>query len=713
LTYSDISIQPIDGPSGILQDVITLWRANSSTLGFFPEGAFVDHAARGWILVARDSNGALCGYLLYRKVRRGISRAVITHLCVKECHRGQGLARRLVDALRQTVEDHCFNIELSCRRDYRENELWHRLGFVYIGERPGRSDEPILIWRLKLRERPLLALIQEEVTTTQLPVVLDANVLYRLQDPVPQVPGPDRTLSEEAKSLEADWVRDEIELLKTDETPNELRRNSDPNLRKSRLRFTSRYSSISSEFKDVARYEVQLATLFPENPNENTRSDIWQLAHAVAGNATFFITQDHGILKRSLEIYDEFGLRVLTPGQLIGRLDEAIREAEYQPSRLAGTTRITISRLHSDQIESLYPHMRCLSRQERIHQFEARLRSYMAQPERYELLHLTHQDGCPLAILIYDRGDARQLSVPMLRVSRSRLTGTILRYLLLSSILTSAQEGRAITRIAMDCPEDAFVGAFAELEFASINGEWVKVNLRGIIDSSAVVDELQVIQEDFETVGPLIEALMKAVSDAARSDDVVMQADIERHLWPAKIRRAEIPTFIVPIKPYWAQHLFDETIARQMLWGAQESLVLSNENVYYRAVRNSRGIREPARILWYISSGRPAQSTKKIRACSMLDEVIIGKPQVLFRRFERLGVYDWPNLRALVEGDLDKDIMALKFDHTELFRTPVTLDALRSILQESEGKRPQLQSPQQITSSSFEAIYTMGTEVNP
>ncbi len=36
----------------LLGDVITLWRAHSSTLGFFPEGAFEERARSGQILVA-------------------------------------------------------------------------------------------------------------------------------------------------------------------------------------------------------------------------------------------------------------------------------------------------------------------------------------------------------------------------------------------------------------------------------------------------------------------------------------------------------------------------------------------------------------------------------------------------------------------------------------------------------------------------------------
>ncbi len=70
----------IDERPDLLPEVIALGKANRATLGFLPEGAFIDHTARGWILVVPDAEGdELLGYLLYRVVQ---DKATITHLCV-------------------------------------------------------------------------------------------------------------------------------------------------------------------------------------------------------------------------------------------------------------------------------------------------------------------------------------------------------------------------------------------------------------------------------------------------------------------------------------------------------------------------------------------------------------------------------------------------------------------------------------------------------
>ena len=75
--------------------------------------------------------------------------------------------------------------------------------------------------------------------------------------------------------------------------------------------------------------------------------------------------------------------------------------------------------------------------------------------------------------------------------------------------------------------------------------------------------------------------------------------DLEKGLWPLKIRELNIPTFIVPIRPEWAMHLFDEDIAKQDLFGGEPSLILNAENIYYRA-SVPKVLTAPGRILWYV-----------------------------------------------------------------------------------------------------------------
>lgn len=72
---------------------------------------------------------------------------------------------------------------------------------------------------------------------------------------------------------------------------------------------------------------------------------------------------------------------------------------------------------------------------------------------------------------------------------------------------------------------------------------------------------------------------------------------MERMFFPLKIRELEIPTYIIPIRPYWAGQLFDNVISSENLFGAEPDKLWSIENVYYRHTMPITE-RAPARILW-------------------------------------------------------------------------------------------------------------------
>ena len=132
-----IHIEAIDEKSPHLEDVKRLWRSNSDWLGYYPEGAFLDRARRRQILVAIKDK-ACCGYLIYFRTERRKIR--LTHLCVKDGHRGEGVARGLIDALRNSTKDD-LGISLYCRRDFPTWGFWPKLGFVALDQKRGRGRD--------------------------------------------------------------------------------------------------------------------------------------------------------------------------------------------------------------------------------------------------------------------------------------------------------------------------------------------------------------------------------------------------------------------------------------------------------------------------------------------------------------------------------------------------------------------------------------------
>jgi hypothetical protein len=204
----------------------------------------------------------------------------------------------------------------------------------------------------------------------------------------------------------------------------------------------------------------------------------------------------------------------------------------------------------------------------------------------------------------------------------------------------------------------------------------------------------------------IVDSLIVELLNAAEEQDSLRLADLERRLWPLRILDANIPNFIVSIMPAWAQHLFDEGIARQTLLGGRDDLLLRNENVYYRSARSGGGILSPARVLWYVTQDKDNPMTSmQIRACSLLDEVIIGRAKDLYSRFERLGIYAWEDVLRTAGQNANNKIMALRFSNTVILSRPIGLQTLKNIIREEEDKEPMLQSPQRINNQTFARIY--------
>ena len=139
-----------------------------------------------------------------------------------------------------------------------------------------------------------------------------------------------------------------------------------------------------------------------------------------------------------------------------------------------------------------------------------------------------------------------------------------------------------------------------------------------------------------------------------------------------------MPTFVIPIRPGWAQELFDHDPPQGVLKLRDRRLGLAREHVYYRS--KAKYIQAPARLLWYVSSDDPNAG---VRACSWLEATTTDRPGTLYRKFGSQGVYT----RADIEGAAGSDgfATALSFSRTELFQNHLTLKRCREIVPEFRG----------------------------
>lgn len=694
-----MKIIEIDPSSKFLNDIKELWRANSKTLGFFPDGAFNEHALHKNIIAVINKTGTLQGYLLYRVVRRGKMwpEVTIVHLCIDERFRNQGIGKRLIEYIRnKTKQDH-LGIGLWCRRDYSAHSFWQKAGFIPIADRDGRSGEILTFWWMDFG-RP--SLFNQPKDETRIQVVIDTNVFYDLQDDA-------SVKNEESKSLFADWLSDEIVLLITDEVYNEINRSSDPSQREKRRGFANGFQHLQTGPEKVEEIIDILTSAFPLLQEQRHISDGRQIAHTIAGGVNFFITRDHQLVSLAESLYEKFNLRILSPGYFIGQLDEVIREAEYQPTRMAGTA-IQGAKIRATDQQILEKNFLCSKSGEKGLAFLKKIKSFISNPNRYDTHIIRDPESKPLAVIVYDSKSTSELLIPMVRVARHQLAGTILRRILYEAIFFSAEHKIPVTRITDEFIQDDLNNALAESGFTQINAEWIKLNIPFSFEKVELLDYLNKMKLQYPYIKKFIEEYANLLS-ISKSDDVLNLAEVERTLWPIKILDSQLPTFIIPIKPTWAQHLFDEKLANLTFWGADPGTMLRTENVYYRSCAFGGSLRAPARILWYVSAHHDIPNTKCIRACSSLDEVIIGPANSLYKRFNRLGIYRWEQIFNIADNDPESDIMALRFSRTEQFLNPVKLSQLKMLYQTYDvGQNFSLQSPLPISPSTFAQIYKSG-----
>ena len=242
--------------------------------------------------------------------------------------------------------------------------------------------------------------------------------------------------------------------------------------------------------------------------------------------------------------------------------------------------------------------------------------------------------------------------------------------------------------------------------FKQEGGNWIKHVMPIVISADKFTRILPsgTAPESFD------ETALLDLSDLLKSDPQAAQRT-ERTYWPLKIIDAPLPCYIIPIQPRWAAELFDDDLANQDLFGARTSLSLNREGVYYRSAKLSRRSHRSSENTVVRKCRCKVSKTKKVlRACSFLDAVVIGPPKQLFRRFERLGVYQWKHVLELAKGNIDTDIMAIRYSETQLLTDPVAWGAFQPILRKV-GIKTQLQSPQQIPPQVFGKLYTQGSGI--
>lgn len=611
----------------------------------------------------------MVGYVLYDLPR---DRVKVIHLCVAEHQRGAGIARSLIDEISARHQERR-GIELACRRNFPANAAWPHLGFVARQERPGRSKArlPLTIWFRDHGHRDLFTFVPGTDPLDRLAVVLDHNVVIDLVSK--------RNEASESIHLEDSWLTEYIVLCITEEVDQEINKCEDASLRERMRRGLHRFQRLPAPPGGARGREELVHGVEAAAPQADT-ADHRHLARAMAGGASYFVSRDGRLNEAKEQILTVTGVQVMRPEELIAHVDRLRAQERYEPTALHATS-VSIRSVVGTEAEFV---RRFLNYSEGEHKadLEAELRRALAEPAVHDALVVTDDAGTLVGGILRRRSEDT-IDVDVMRVGSSDRTGyAVARQLAFLQRQEAASSGRPVRVVLRDQHPSVPVRYALELEGYEHTSEgWVSEVRPGV---------------------PMISGLAEAANVVA-SDALELAAALERTRWPMKVMGTGLPTFVVPIRPAWAEQLFDSTLAVQTLFGRQLGLGLSREHVYYRKPRNANGIAPPARLLWYVSGKTLSQSEGSIRAVSQLAEVVVGRPLTVHQCFARLGVYDANQVRKIVDDN--GEVMALRFTDTELLIKPIPLSKIRSIARSDGANFTAPQSPRPIDERVFERLY--------
>lgn len=676
-----------------LEQIISLWRKSSSTLGFFPEGAFLEYSQSRQILVVDIGKGSLAGYLLYRKSENYF---VIVHLCIAEAYRSKGIAKVLVDKLTELARS-CYGIRLKCRRDFSVSKLWPKLGFTAMGDEVGRSQQGYLltVWKKENDNNDLFSEHSKTLMKTKIGIAIDANVFYGfLSRNNPE--------DDESKILLSEWLPDNIEFFLTEEIFNEINRNEDALVRESNRAYAQTFSKVPSNhsgYDDVIR-ELWEITKFTKSTNNE--SDIRQIAKSICGGLKYFITRDNGILKYSDAIFERFEILILRPSDLILYIDEKNRKQDYYPSRLSGTKYIhrLIRFGEQDEIADKFVNKPLGENRVQLLKF---LQTQIVRTNESKC-HICLDGTTPISIVIYvDREDGA-IEIPLLRVVSSSVAKTIFRNMVLTAKIEAVKKGRNLTIITDKFIDKEYIEILQDESYIQTEYGFENISIPKALELKELIIEPLKNTKNVKHLGSFYESINKLKSDIEKvgAEDIIR---FEKKYWPLKILDAQIDCYIIPIKPYYSLELFDYELANQDLLGASE-IILNRELVYYRSSK-PKILKKNARILWYVSKDDKYPMSGRIRACSYLNDMEINKPKVLYRKNKKLGVYSWSDVIKTAKNNIQNDLMCINFSDTVLFDKPIEWDDLKCILAEF-GMVNNIQSPVLINNKVFASIYCKG-----
>lgn len=320
--------------------------AERNALGFLPAAAYEDAARQGklLVLIAHEGNqNDYAGHLLFGGAFPNLR---VRQICVAPHGRRHGNATKLLRTLKSIAETEGYlSIVANVASDLvSANAFYEKNGFTTRRVKAGGAtrkriinvrtlplDTPNLIELMHDSEKASLNFSQPRKRSTEAPLyAIDLNVFFDAIRTRPR--------SENAHTLFKAALSHQIRIAVTDEFVQELKKRSHDRTRDPVLAFANGIprlpaqdnSSIDGLFPIISR----LVFADPKQIQDNDKSDILHLCHAVAAGAIGYITSDKTVLAARDRLMSQFGLDIIALSEFVELLNLPIAT---EPS-VKGTT---------------------------------------------------------------------------------------------------------------------------------------------------------------------------------------------------------------------------------------------------------------------------------------------------------------------------------------------------------------------------------------
>ncbi|WP_231741911.1 PIN domain-containing protein [Stieleria varia] len=520
----------------------------------------------------------------------------------------------------------------------------------------------------------------------------------------------DRPHHRSSSGLRADWLVDEISLKVTPEILTDLGRQDEP-LRSDMVSAVKRrWDQVVADHLKVEQQLREVRKIMGDPKNDSSASDQRHIAIAAAVEAAAFVTRDEEILSFREPILSSLGLRLLLPSEFITEYDSVLNSHRYQYRELSrsGIERTRVRSIDEFDLKLFVDQ----ARGERLKSFRAELNAMLAVPREWEIYRVSSRSNENIALIAIRVLEDGGRDVRRLRLNRD-LVGTRFGRILVEYFADQplgawrSGERRTVT-ISDLCPSPLLLDACARRGWCHAGDSMWRLSLPGCWTQDALRSELSSLLMAGRVPSRVIEEILQLVDlDHSASGNESETQRLERLIHPGKVVFGQLPTWVIPIQPRWAQELFDFRLWDLPLFDPETSLVINPDSAYYKRPRNSPTA-PFGRILWYVS-GNEEKGGGKIRACSALTRRVAGTVKDLFREFQRFGVYEWHHLMKHFK-DAEAQGLAIEFTSTELFESPMSRDDVNDVLESHRMKRQIFPSAVAIPDEAFQEIYLRSTK---